>query len=115
MEPEEQQRMVLHMMSEMVRLGKVIGRLGCVRGARGKVAEEGGKLNSLAGTVCRRRTLPRWRSATRRLWKLQVCRWGPAGAAVTVLLVRSVEHPTSPDCLQLTMFTFKGAARQLLW
>ena len=39
----------------------------------------------------------------------------PARVAVAVLLVRSVEHPISPGCLQLLMFTFEGAARQLLW
>ena len=39
---EEQQRMVLRVMSEMVRLGKVIEGSRRARGADGKVVEEGG-------------------------------------------------------------------------
>ena len=40
---EEQQRMVLRVMSEMLRLRKVIEESGRARGARGKVVEEGGE------------------------------------------------------------------------
>ena len=37
--------------------------------------------------------------------------------AAAVLLVRSVEHPTSLGCLRLRVFTFESlrAAQQLLW
>ena len=41
----EQQRMVLQVTGEMVRLGKVIEQSGCVCGAEGKVAEEGGEFS----------------------------------------------------------------------
>ena len=40
---EEQQKMMLRVMSEMLRLRKVIEESGCARGAGGKVIEEGGE------------------------------------------------------------------------
>ena len=55
---EEQQRVMLCVMGEMVKLGKAIEGSRRARGAEGKVVEEGGGF-SLAGTVCRRRMLPR--------------------------------------------------------
>ena len=42
---EEQQRMVLRVMSEMVRLGKVIEGSRRARGAEEKVVEEGGEFS----------------------------------------------------------------------
>ena len=42
---EEQRRMMLLMMSEMVRLRKVIEGSGRVHGTEGKVVEEGGKFS----------------------------------------------------------------------
>ena len=49
-----------------------------------------------------------------RLQRLRACRWRPARVAVTVLLLRSVKHPTSPDCLQFTVFTFREVKECLL-
>ena len=42
---EEQQRMVLHVMGEVVKLRKDIKGLRCVCGAEGKIVEEGGELS----------------------------------------------------------------------
>ena len=42
---EEQQRMVLHVMGEVVKLGKVIEGSRCARGAEGKIVEEGDELS----------------------------------------------------------------------
>ena len=46
---EEQQRMVLRMMSEMVRRGQVIEGSWCACSAAGKVIEEGGELPGRSG------------------------------------------------------------------
>ena len=54
---EEQQRMVLRVMSEMVKLGKAIEGSRRARGAEGKVVEEGGEILSrvrCAGGGCSR-------------------------------------------------------------
>ena len=69
--------------------------------------------------VRKRRMLLRWRATARamlresphRLRRPQACRRKLVAVAVTVLLVQSVEHPASPDCLQLLMFMFVRAAR----
>ena len=53
---EEQQRMMLCMMGEMVKLRKAIEGSRQVRSAEGKVVEEGSRFSH--GTVCRRQMLP---------------------------------------------------------
>ena len=66
--------------------------------------------------------LPRWRRATgarlwvspRRLRRIQACRRESAQVAVTVLLVRLVEHPTGLGCLWLLVFTFGAVNGRLL-
>ena len=118
--------MMLRVMSEVVKLGKAIEGSRRARGAEGKVVEEGGEFSGGYGvqeadapTVeesDKGKTLGTCAGVSpRRLRRIQACRRESAQVAVAVLLVWSVEHPTSPGCPQMQMFTFERAAQQLLW
>ena len=104
---EEQQKVVLRVMSEMVRLGKVIEGSGRARNAEGKVVEEASGFSGRHGVQEADASVMEESDKGKALGKpaspaetpsvqAGVCE-GSCGSAAGA---RSVEQPTSPDCFR---------------
>ena len=96
--------MMLCVMSKVVKLGKAIDGSRRARSAKGKIVAEGGELSGgysvqdTEASAMMKGDKGKAPGNLRCLRRLQVCRRKPAVVVVTVLLVWSVEHPTSLGC-----------------